>query len=58
VQTLLLIFRGTTKVTRTHDEAITLGIEEAGGAGLDVGRPLLELAEDGLIALLAVNMPE
>ena len=32
--------------------------KKAGGTGLDVGQTLLELAEDGLIALLAVDVAD
>ena len=42
----------------THHEADALGIAEAGGAGIDVDPALLELAEDGLIAFLAVDVAE
>ena len=59
VQTFLPIFRGAI-IFITHHEAltVTLGIVEAGGARLDVGLALLELADDGLVALLAVDVTE
>ena len=59
VQTFLPIFRGAI-IFFTHHEAVavTLGIVEAGGARLDVGTTLLELAENSLIALLAVDVAE
>jgi hypothetical protein len=55
---MLLLISGRTKIFFTHHEADTLGIVETGSAGLDLGPTLLELADDGLIALLAVNMAE
>jgi hypothetical protein len=58
VQMFLLFYRCTNSISMTHHEADTLGIVEAGGAGLDVGPSLLELAEDGLIAFLAVDVAE
>ena len=54
----LMIFRRTTNVNFTHREKDTLGIVETGGTRLDVGPTLLELAEDGLIAFLAVDVAE
>ena len=58
VQTLLLFFRCTTDSRFTHHEAYALGIVGTGGAGLDVRPTLLELADDGLVALLAVDVSE
>ena len=41
-----------------HREPNTLGIVGTRGAGINVGTTLLELADDSLVVLLAVNVTE
>ena len=58
MQQLLPFFRRTAIVVLTHHEADALWIVGTGGASLDVGTTLLEFADDGLVALFAIDVAE